>query len=351
MKILYGVPGEGMGHATRSKVVIDFLRKEGHEVRIVSSGNAFKFLEKNFPGQVNEIRGFHIAYKDHAVSILNTFTETLKQGPERLKENFRQYRRIHEAFHPGLIISDFESFTFFFAKFHRLPIISFDNMQVIDRCNLGIGIPRSERDNYRLAKQIIKLKVPNCDNYFITAFFDAQTRKKNTQIVPPIIREEILQLKPSLNDHILLYQKVVPEKQMLRILQELPKEKFLLYGYNKEAVYGNVQLKAFSEQEFIENLASAKAVLANGGFSFLSEAVYLQKPVLSVPIANQFEQFVNAAYIDKLGYGRHFTTFTPDNLRSFLYDLPKFQENLSTYQQNGNQILLDHLKAKLAITP
>ena len=43
MKILYGVAGEGMGHATRSRVVLDELVKE-HEVRIVTSGRACEHL-------------------------------------------------------------------------------------------------------------------------------------------------------------------------------------------------------------------------------------------------------------------------------------------------------------------
>jgi UDP:flavonoid glycosyltransferase YjiC (YdhE family) len=41
MKILYGVPSEGMGHATRSKSVIQYLIAQQHEVCIVSSDRAF----------------------------------------------------------------------------------------------------------------------------------------------------------------------------------------------------------------------------------------------------------------------------------------------------------------------
>ena len=36
MRILYGVVGEGMGHATRSRVLLEELTKE-HEVHIVVS--------------------------------------------------------------------------------------------------------------------------------------------------------------------------------------------------------------------------------------------------------------------------------------------------------------------------
>ena len=40
MRVLYGVNGEGMGHATRSRVVIDDLL-ERHDVRVMASQAAF----------------------------------------------------------------------------------------------------------------------------------------------------------------------------------------------------------------------------------------------------------------------------------------------------------------------
>jgi len=56
MKILYGVPGEGMGHATRSRVILDHLATRRHQVKIVVSGRADGYLKKLFP-DVEEIRG------------------------------------------------------------------------------------------------------------------------------------------------------------------------------------------------------------------------------------------------------------------------------------------------------
>ena len=67
MKILYGVPGEGMGHATRSKVVIEHLLKN-HDVQVLSSARAFKFLKATFGKRVHEIKGLHFAYKNAQVS-------------------------------------------------------------------------------------------------------------------------------------------------------------------------------------------------------------------------------------------------------------------------------------------
>ena len=45
MRILYGVVGEGMGHAMRSGVVLDHLTKN-HEVQVVVSGRAHDYLVK-----------------------------------------------------------------------------------------------------------------------------------------------------------------------------------------------------------------------------------------------------------------------------------------------------------------
>ncbi len=347
MNILYGVPGEGMGHATRSKVVIDHLLQKGHNVSIVSSGRAFLFLDKAFPERVIEIKGFHFAYKNAEVSKTATFLSNLKSAGKNLVYNTGKKRLIQKNFKPDMVISDFESFSFFFAKEHRLPIISIDNMQVMDRCILDITISKEEKNNYLLAKNIVKVKVPGCDHYFISSFFEADFKKKNTSIVPPIVREIIQKAKVSKGKHIVMYQTSSSLKTVKEVLQQLPQETFYVYGMNLDATEGNVVFKPFSETGFINDLASAKAVIANGGFSFISEAVYLKKPVYSFPIHNQFEQWMNAAYINKLGYGRHFDTLAADHLKAFLYDLPSFEKKLSSYQQNGNEVLFKELDGML----
>jgi len=347
MNILYGVPGEGMGHATRSKVVIDYLLKQGHEVKILSSARAFQFLDKTFPGKVIEIKGFHFAYKNNEVSKRGTFMLNLKSAGKNLIHNFKKKLFIENNFVPDIVISDFESFTFFFAKLHRLPIISIDNMQIIDRCELAIPIAKEEKNNFKLAKQIVKAKVPGCKHYFITSFFDATNKKENTSIVAPIIRTAIKEAKPSKKNHIIMYQTSSSLTTVQEVLKQLPDEHFYVYGMNKDYTDANVTYKLFSEKGFIDDLASAKAVIANGGFSFISEAVYLKKPIYCFPFHNQFEQYVNAAYIQKLCYGRHFETLTADNLKAFLFDLVVFEKNLSNYKQNGNEILFAKLNAYL----
>jgi uncharacterized protein (TIGR00661 family) len=343
MKILYGVPSEGMGHATRSKVVIQHLLNQGHEVIVVTSDRAYTFLSSSFGTRVLAIEGFHLAYKNAKVSSSETALLTIKNAPKQLLKNLKVYFKLLRNHQFDAVISDFESFTNFYAKWHNVPLISIDNMQVINRASLDITIPESEATNFQIAKAIIKIKVPKASLYFITSFFTPTIRKKRTTYVPPIIREAIIEAKPSKKNHIVVYQTSTSQTDLIASLQAFPKETFYVFGFNVEETHKNVQLKKFSEQEFITLFASAKAVMANGGFSFISEAVYLHKPIFTVPIENQFEQFVNASYIQQLQYGLHANDFDKKSITTFLKSLPTFQKNIDVYQQIGNEKLFGQL--------
>jgi uncharacterized protein (TIGR00661 family) len=348
MKILYGVPGEGLGHATRSKVVIGHLLAKGHDVSVVSSSRAYKMLAAAFPGRVHEIRGFHLAYDGLAVSKAQTVALTLRTAPEDLQVNFSKYRELLGGFEPEIVVSDFESFSYLFAKLKRLPVVSIDNMQIISRARLNVSIPKAERGNYQLAKAIVRAKLPRSRHYFVTTFFSLDLKKKRTTLVPPIIRPEILAAMPTKGSHVLVYQSATTQQDLVPLLQQLPEQEFRVYGFNKEEDHGNVQLRAFSETGFIADLASARAIVTNGGFSLISEAVFLHKPICAIPIPAQFEQWLNAAEVQQMGYGRHFASITADNLQAFLTGLPAFEHALASYQQQGNEGLFAQLDELLA---
>ncbi|MDB5235177.1 MAG: hypothetical protein JWR44_2170, partial [Hymenobacter sp.] len=226
-----------------------------------------------------------------------------------------------------------------------------DNMQIISRANLNLTVPKTERGNYNLAKSIVRAKLPHSRHYFVTTFFNLPLAKDDSTLVPPIIRPEIMAAQPTTGRHVLVYQSATTQQNLVPLLQQLPDQEFRVYGFNKEEDHGNVQLRAFSEAGFIADLASARAVVTNGGFSLISEAVFLHKPICAIPIPAQFEQWLNAAEVEQMGYGRHFEAITADNLRAFLYSIPNFEKALSGYRQQGNAVLfsqLDHLLKEMA---
>ena len=69
--------------------------------------------------------------------------------------------------------------------------------------------------------------------------------------------------------------------------------------------------------------------------------------MLSVPIGGQFEQVLNALYLEKLNYGRYAKTLDEETLARFLDAIPSCAESLKGYSQNGNVELLQKLDALL----
>jgi uncharacterized protein (TIGR00661 family) len=55
VKILYGVCGEGLGHASRSRILIHYLQQQKHEVCIIVGGKTYTILSKEFSKEPREI--------------------------------------------------------------------------------------------------------------------------------------------------------------------------------------------------------------------------------------------------------------------------------------------------------
>jgi uncharacterized protein (TIGR00661 family) len=345
MRILYGVVGEGMGHATRSKVVCEHLVGRGHEVKIVVSGRAHSFLAKTFDDVV-EIRGLTIKYVDNRMDQSGTLARNVLAAPAMLAANIGAYYERVAKFRPDAVISDFDSFAYLFAKRHRVPVMSLDNQQIISRCKLGKFAKHGVKVDYQMIKAFVRAKLPACDHYVVTTFFYPPVRgkyEKDTTLVPPILRRAILDAKgrARLGEHVLVYQTSTSDTRLIDELNAVHGAKFVVYGLRKNARQGNCIIKEFSEDGFVDDLASARAVVSNGGLSLLGEAIYLGKPIVSVPVRNQYEQILNARYLEELGYGLAAERIEADVLRLFLKEAAKYASRVSRHKQDGNRELFD----------
>jgi uncharacterized protein (TIGR00661 family) len=355
MRILYGVVGEGMGHATRSKVVCEHLVARGHDVKIVVSGRAHAMLSKAF-SDVVEIRGLTIRYVDNRMDRDGTLARNVLAAPGMLAANVGAYFDTVSKFRPDAVVSDFDSFAYLFARRHGLPVVSIDNQQIVSRCKLGKFAKAGAKVDYQLTKAFVRAKLPGCDHYVVTTFFEPPIRRKceaDTTLVPPILRKEILDAKKRARpgDHVLVYQTSTSDTKLLDELQSVRDQKFIVYGLRRSSHRGNTTLKEFSETGFVDDLAAARAVVCNGGLSLLGEAIYLGKPIFSVPVRNQYEQVLNARYLEQLGYGLEAPRIEADLLRLFLSEAPKYAARLAKHKQDGNRelfALVDRLLERFA---
>jgi uncharacterized protein (TIGR00661 family) len=56
--------------------------------------------------------------------------------------------------------------------------------------------------------------------------------------------------------------------------------------------------------EFVHDLARCACVVSTAGHQLISEACFLGKPMLAIPEPGQYEQYINAFYLEKVGGGR-----------------------------------------------
>ncbi len=355
MHILYGVVGEGMGHATRSRVIIEHLLAAGHRLQVVVSGRAHGMLTEHFRDHrqitFEEIEGLHLTYAGNRVDLPETIWSNLEETPERLLKNIATYLRLkRQEGRPDVVISDFESWAYLYGLNHRLPVISIDNMQVLNRCDHELDVTDLQSPPYRLARLAVKLKLPGAYHYLVTSFFFPPVRKKRTTLVPPILRPEILAAAREPGEHVLVYQTAAADEGLLPRLRQLPLP-FRVYGMGGEGSEGNVTRCPFSQQGFVDDLRTARAVIASGGFSLMSEVVHLRVPMLCLPLAGQYEQQLNGRYLEKLGYGACADQLDDQTLRRFLADAPRYAQALQAYPAQGNRLVqrcLDELLERVA---
>ena len=339
-RILYGISGEGLGHAIRSKAIISQLVKH-HEIYIVTSRLAYTFLSENF-GNVHHIHCMRLIYKKNAVHHLQTFFHNLIRFPIQSIKTYLKIKRLIKTFKPDVIITDFEPFSHFAARLHNLPIISVDNQHIVTKTD--IEFTKDHPFEFFMTKSVINTFIKKTNYYLITTFFYPKVKDpSNTLLVGPILRKEILSLKPKKRDYIILYQTSQHYTDLIPMLENIP-EKFLIYTPHPLENRKNIIFKTTHEKNFIRDLANCKAIITNGGFTLMSEALYLKKPVLSIPVKGQFEQILNAAYLKECHYGDFQETLTPNGIKRFLSKLPSYEQQLRKYPvKAGNNDLIQKL--------
>lgn len=339
--ILYGVNGEGAGHSTRAKEVITHLQRKGHAVHVVSFDRGFTNLRRDF--EVTEIHGWSLAYVNNQVRYQRTIARNLL-GARKTAASMALLKKLGEEWKIDLVVTDFEPLSCHEGHRRHVPVISIDNQHCIT--NFDVALPREHRADAAATKIVVRMMVPHADAYLVTSFFTAKAKRRNTFLFHPILRESVLQAKPTTGEQVLVYV-TSPAPALAKILAGV-RCRFVAYGFGREGQDGNVLYKKPSVDGFMQDLINAKAVVANAGFSLVTEALHLGKPYLAIPVEHQFEQVFNAYWLEKAGYGAFWEELNRERVEAFLYNLPHYRENLTSYPRQGNQALLAKLDTLIA---
>ncbi|RME41996.1 MAG: hypothetical protein D6788_00020 [Planctomycetota bacterium] len=345
-RILYAASGDGYGHATRAHAVADELIRRGHDMMFLTSHKTLRYLEPIFPRRVHDVFGLLTVYEDGAAHIRKTLLHNLRRAPRRLGPSNARVRRLFRTFRPDLLVTDFEPFSAFWARVLGVPFVSLDNQHLLTHCVLD-PVPGAVWDRLN-AYLTIRLYYGGAQRYLVTTFIDAPVRYHPTTLIPPILRPQLHRRTPTSGDYLLVYKGASGlHPELEETLRRLDRMEIRAYGFPRTGRQGHVTYKAIDREAFLDDLAGCAGVIATAGHSLVCECIHLEKPMLLTPIRKQYEQMINAHYVQKLGYGRAIPRLTPEEVDRFLDELPRYRSAMAGLRFSGAARAADVIEAEL----
>lgn len=340
-RIMYGVSGEGSGHSSRATEMTRHLQARGHEVVIVSYDRGYRNMCKEF--NAIEIEGLHIVSENNRVRPLKTLWHNVRRAASAWRR-LRALQHKLDEFQPDCVITDFEPTTAWLAWLRGVPLISLDNQHRMRYMRFR-SPPRLLMSRW-LTVLVIHLLVPSPRVALATTYYYGERKNDRIFLFPPILRREVLECKPSAGEHHLVYVTSHFE-HLLDLLKAFPEHRFRVYGSRHHGKEGNLEFCPFSTDGFLRDLESCQSVIATAGFTLISEAIYLGKPYLAMPMKGQFEQLLNAICLEELGFGINARNLDRATLSGFFLKLPALQSTVATYSAQNR--IADHHRANAAI--
>jgi uncharacterized protein (TIGR00661 family) len=283
MKILYAVQGTGNGHITRAIEIIPYLQQKG-EVDILVSGIQ---ADIELPFEVKyKFNGLSFIFgKKGGVDFWKTFVKlnSIKLLKEIKKINLKSY---------DLIISDFEPVSCWAAIKAKKTCIGLSN-QVATLHPLA---PKPKKQDI-IGKLVLQNYAPTTYNYGF------HFKRLDGTIFTPIIRKEVRQLVPTDEGHYTVYLPSYDDAHIIKRLEKLNTVNWQVFSkHNKKKItLDNITIVPINGDLFLKSMASAKGVLCNAGFGTASEALFLKKKLMVIPMKKQYEQYCNAEMLKEMG--------------------------------------------------
>jgi uncharacterized protein (TIGR00661 family) len=283
MKILYAIQATGNGHITRAIEIIPHLKMWG-KVDILLSGSE---SEIELPFKVKyRFKGLSFVFGNNGgIDIWRTYKKmhSLRLWREIKLLPIQKY---------DLIISDFEPISCWAALKAKKPCVGLSNQMA----TLHPLAPKPKKIDL-LGKWVLQHYAP------VDYSYGFHFKSLDQQIYTPIIRKEIRQLTVTNAGYYVVYLPSYSDKKIIKRLEKFPENKWVVFSKKSSKAYqvNNISIEPLSRQKFAEFMAASAGVICNAGFGTTSEALFLGKKLLVIPMKTQFEQHCNAAMLSQMG--------------------------------------------------
>ncbi|MBI3832090.1 MAG: teichoic acid biosynthesis protein [Planctomycetes bacterium] len=352
-RIFYSMAGEGRGHATRVRVVVEALRAE-HELTLFAPGHAFEVLEplyRHTPVRVVPIPGLLFAYnKRRQVDFLRTTTRSLGFAwrlpalRARITEEIRRDP-------PDLAIVDFEPALPRAARACGVPFISFDHQHFLVYNDLS-SLPRWLRRQAAFMGLAVRCMYRGQAASIVSSFYQPRLKRgcEHVRQIGVLLRDEILRAVPSRQGHLAAYFRRFSIGRELAALKAGARGREVrIYGLGERPAEGPLRFMPMDEPRLIADLASCEGLVTTAGNQLVGEALYLGKPVLALPEPKNYEQYINAHFLGESGAGAwaEMERIEPSAVDAFVGRLDEFRARIDRNLVSGNRAALEAIRAHL----
>jgi uncharacterized protein (TIGR00661 family) len=236
--------------------------------------------------------------------------------------SLRQLARVVRETQPDVILNFFEPLTSLYAvtALRRPPVVAVGH-QFMFHHPAYIRPPqfRMQQWGMSLYTKILGLR----QTRLALSFYEApDLPEKNITVCPPILRKQLFELTPNPNgDFVLIYLlNHGYAEQISRWSDANPGTKLHCF-YDKpeapaeQAHSASLTFHRLDGEKFLRMMGECKHVVCTAGFESVSEAAWLGKPLILVPVENHVEQQINALDAAQCGFGIAETKFNLDRLK------------------------------------
>ncbi len=283
MKVLYAFQGTGNGHHTRAIELLPLLRRMADVDVWVSGGG----MNRSFDVAVD--RQFH------GVGFTFGTKGGIDWGASLRALKPLQWVRDVRSLDLGdydVVLNDFEPVTAWAAKRQGVPVVGLSHQAAVKH-------PSSPKPT-----QLDRVAIRILNNYAPAhSEIGFHFQRYAPEIRTPIIRRQVREASVTCEGHVTVYLPAYGAQALLAVLGQIPEVRWEVFSrhWDMPTTKGNVRLLPASSDDFLTSLASSNGVLCGAGFETPSEALFLAKPLLVVPMKGQFEQQCNAAALASMG--------------------------------------------------
>lgn len=220
--LFYSLSGEGRGHATSVRSIVEGLRRH-HRIVIYAPGQACELLQPVYQGSdvtVRHIPGLAFHYtRSHRLNPVRTGIKGLSYATKYAALS-RRLRTDIETEAPDLVVTDFESALPRAARRAGVPFISLDHQHVLLTSDLS-SLPMELRWHAFFMAQIVRGFFHGQMQTVVSSFYfpPLKPRAQDVTQIGVLLRSEVLEATPERGDRLVVYLRRFGSPEVFRVLE------------------------------------------------------------------------------------------------------------------------------------